>query len=128
VWDVDVVGDIAFLADLNHGLSIWGVEDPASPLYFGQLIGVGPGYRVDAIEGEVLVATGSPGLRTVDTSVCETGCDADFNDDGALNVLDFVTFQLAWVAEDPKADCNADGEFSVLDFVCFQVLFVAGCG
>jgi hypothetical protein len=54
-------------------------------------------------------------------------CPADFNADGALNVLDFVTFQLAWVARNPGADCDDNGNFNVLDFVCYNVLFVAGC-
>lgn len=54
-------------------------------------------------------------------------CPADFNGDGALNVLDFVAFQLGWQAQAPKADCNADGAYDVLDFVCFQLVFVKGC-
>ena len=56
-----------------------------------------------------------------------SGCAADFNGDGALNVLDFVAFQGAFVAQDPDADCDGNGLFNVLDFVCFQTLFSAGC-
>jgi hypothetical protein len=55
------------------------------------------------------------------------GCAADFNGDGSLDVLDFVTFQEAWQAQDPAADCDGSGTFDVLDFVCFQQVFVAGC-
>jgi hypothetical protein len=58
----------------------------------------------------------------------ELGCLGDFNGDGTLNVLDFVAFQLAWVAQEPEADCDGSGDFDVLDFVCFQQAFVAGCG
>ena len=58
---------------------------------------------------------------------CEDLCYPDFNDDGALNILDFVAFQLAWQANDPAADCNDDDAFNLLDFVCFQGLFQAGC-
>lgn len=54
-------------------------------------------------------------------------CDADFNHDCALNILDFVSFQSAFMAGDAAADCNADGQFSILDFVCFQLAFQAGC-
>jgi len=55
------------------------------------------------------------------------GCPADFNGDGALNILDFVDFQDAFTAQDPSADCNGDGALNILDFVCFQGLFQAGC-
>ena len=58
---------------------------------------------------------------------CEDLCYADFNDDGALNVLDFVAFQLAWQAQDPAADCDANAQFQILDFICFQTLFHDGC-
>jgi hypothetical protein len=58
---------------------------------------------------------------------CENLCPADINGDGALNVLDFVAFQLAWQDHDPSADCNDDGSFDITDFVCYQVLYQAGC-
>ena len=54
-------------------------------------------------------------------------CVADVNDDGALNILDFVAFQNLFVQQDPAADCDGDGQFNILDFVCFQNLFQAGC-
>ena len=54
-------------------------------------------------------------------------CTADINEDGILNVLDFVAFQLAWQAQEPIADCDNNGEYDVLDFVCYQQLFQAGC-
>jgi hypothetical protein len=55
-------------------------------------------------------------------------CAADFNGDGALNVLDFVYFQLAWQAKEAAGDCDGNGAWNILDFVCFQQVFVAGCG
>ena len=54
-------------------------------------------------------------------------CAADINGDGALNVLDFVAFQLLWQNADPAADCDDNAAFNILDFVCFQQLFQAGC-
>ena len=54
-------------------------------------------------------------------------CDADLNGDGHLDILDFVTFQNAFVAQDPLADCDQDATFTVLDFICYQTKFVAGC-
>jgi hypothetical protein len=60
-------------------------------------------------------------------SVKGDDCAADCNDDGALNILDFVCFQGIFQAADPDADCNDDGALNILDFVCFQGLFQAGC-
>jgi hypothetical protein len=55
-------------------------------------------------------------------------CPADLNADGALDILDFIAFQLAFQAGDMTADCDADGILTnPLDFICFQQLFLAGC-
>jgi hypothetical protein len=54
-------------------------------------------------------------------------CTADFNSDGALNILDFIAFQIAFLAQDPQADCTGDDLLNVLDFICFQNLFKLGC-
>jgi outer membrane protein assembly factor BamB len=58
---------------------------------------------------------------------CENICPADIDMDGALTVLDFITFQLAWQDADPAADCNKDANFDITDFICYQLLFQAGC-
>lgn len=60
-------------------------------------------------------------------SLEESGCPADFNGDGTLNILDYVAFQSAFVAQDSDADCDDNGQFQILDFVCYQVAFVTGC-
>lgn len=57
----------------------------------------------------------------------EPACAADVNNDGELNILDFVAFQSLFQDGDPEADCNGDGGLDVLDFVCFQGKFVEGC-
>jgi hypothetical protein len=83
-------------------------------------------YRVDLFTAEHeriadLSDSGVLGISAI------TNCLADFNEDGALNILDFVAFQLAWRAGDDAADVNGDGVFDVLDFVAFQGLFFEGC-
>lgn len=55
-------------------------------------------------------------------------CEADVNEDKTVDILDFVQFQLDWIAEDPDADINSDGVFNILDFVTFQIIFKEGCG
>ena len=59
--------------------------------------------------------------------VLALNCANDCNEDGALNVLDWICFQPEWQAMSPAGDCNGDGTYDVLDFVCFQQLFQSGC-
>jgi hypothetical protein len=66
-------------------------------------------------------------IGQIDIEYSTGGCAADFNGDGALNILDFVAFQGAFVQMDPAADCDGNGLFNILDFVCYQALFQEGC-
>lgn len=80
-------------------------------------------YTDDAHDADVVQY---PVLETaIEFSVAN--CIADFNGDGAFDILDFVAFQLAWQKGDSAADCDKDGAFTVLDFVCFQQSFQKGC-
>lgn len=54
-------------------------------------------------------------------------CYADFDGNGALNVLDYIAYQLAWHQGNMDADCNADGVLNILDYVCFHKAWHAGC-
>ncbi|MBK7403552.1 MAG: VCBS repeat-containing protein [Phycisphaerales bacterium] len=54
-------------------------------------------------------------------------CDADFNDDGAVNTLDVLAFLNAWNASDPRADFNGDGAVNTLDVLAFLNAWAAGC-
>jgi hypothetical protein len=56
-----------------------------------------------------------------------SGCEADCNGDGTLNILDFVCFQGLFTSGNLEADCTGDGALNILDFVCFQSAFQAGC-
>lgn len=90
------------------------------------------GIAVALGDGVAFVASALGGVAVQDSGSVyvfsgEVSCAPDMNGDGELNVLDFVTFQMAWVAELGAADCDGDGQFTIVDFVCFQVLFVEGC-
>ena len=61
------------------------------------------------------------------TWTADMDCPADCNQDGTLDILDFVCYQQAFQTEAPLADCDFSGTWSILDFVCFQQAFVAGC-
>jgi hypothetical protein len=94
------------------------------------------GYLLELDDEENIVAAGTfynfnTEARDVMTTRFDAlaggGCGADFNGDGSLNILDFVAFQNAFVAQNPTADCDGNGSLNILDFVCFQGLFKAGC-
>jgi hypothetical protein len=55
-------------------------------------------------------------------------CPADCNEDGALNIFDFLCFSGLVTSEDPRADCNNDGAINIFDFLCFRGLVTQGCG
>lgn len=52
---------------------------------------------------------------------------ADCEDDGDLDIFDFLCFQSAWAAQNPYADCEDDADWDVFDFLCFQDLFTRRC-
>jgi len=54
-------------------------------------------------------------------------CIADCNDDGMVDILDFMCFQEEWQNQTPCGDCNGDGMFDILDWVCFQGEWMQGC-
>ena len=55
------------------------------------------------------------------------GCPADFNADGAVNILDVIAFIAEWDAAGPNADFNADGNINIIDVTDFINTWNAGC-
>jgi len=114
--------------DVIHPDNVLGTS-PGGSFSFGAGMLEISGVEFDAL---VLFTNGPGPFGTVrmgiDNVVIGTaGCVADFNGDGVLNILDFVSFQGAFQAGDERADVNGDGELDILDFVIFQQLFVEGC-
>ncbi len=56
-----------------------------------------------------------------------SGCYADCDGSGVLNVSDYICFQTRFALGEPYADCDGDGVRNVSDFVCFQTSFALGC-
>jgi hypothetical protein len=54
-------------------------------------------------------------------------CYADFNNDGTLDLFDFLEFVNAFNAGDAAADCDNTGDLDLFDFLCFTNGFNAGC-
>jgi hypothetical protein len=110
---MDGDGDLELLAPCGQ------VQTAETTMYLWDLPDTG---GVDSVEMPMFQY--GPGR---DGIVPESGCAADFNGDGAANILDFVAFQIAFVGMDPEADCDGNGMLNILDFVCFQGVFQAGC-
>ena len=58
--------------------------------------------------------------------VVNLGRRSDFNNDGALNVNDFVAYMSGFAAGERAADVNDDCVLNVNDFVAFMALFAGG--
>jgi hypothetical protein len=54
-------------------------------------------------------------------------CRADYNGDGVVNILDFLSFSNDFQAGAPGADINGDGVLNILDFAAFVQIAAAGC-
>jgi len=132
VMEIDVVtGEVSLIGTLDpsHGQFIYSfAHDPWTGVDYvltGQDL-VRRLYEIDFDSLETtLIGTLAEEARIV--GIAGIACAADFNGDGALNVLDFVAFQVAWQAGDERADVNGDGVLDVLDFVAFQGVFAEGC-
>jgi hypothetical protein len=57
---------------------------------------------------------------------CEA-CRVDLDGDGALTIFDFLAFQNAFDAGEPRADFDGDGELTLFDFLAFLNEFQDGC-
>ena len=67
VWDIEVDGDIAFLADKTNGIVVLDVRDPAAPKQVGAMAGGKPSAL--ALKGDVLyVSDYARGLVVVDVT------------------------------------------------------------
>jgi hypothetical protein len=143
VADVDVVSqlappgvdDYAILANEQLGLQVVLVNDPHDPLVIGTvpdsdgasrlLVEVQPMDRFLDEQGHPLKENSHPFtgvlsrediVRILSASIdCETGCDADYDGDGQVDVDDLIGIILAWGTDDPAADLDGDGVVDVGD-------------
>ena len=91
--------------------------------FFGIAVGLGHNAIVGA------AGTDDHGVNAGAAYVFDAGagCAADVNNDGVVDVLDFIEYQVLWQSQSDAADCDANGQFNVIDFVCFQLRFEDGC-
>lgn len=62
-----------------------------------------------------------------DTHFVGFRCAADFNDDGVVDLFDYLDFVAAFASEDPIADFNVDGVIDFFDYLDFVAVFASGC-
>ncbi|MEQ8844281.1 MAG: GC-type dockerin domain-anchored protein [Phycisphaerales bacterium] len=63
----------------------------------------------------------------LDNVVLTYDCVADADDNGELDIFDFIAFQNQFALGDPAADIDGDGSLTLFDFLAFQNAFDAGC-
>jgi len=87
-----------------------------------------PDLDFDTIEKASVTAANVESITVEDIEVDQSApCPPDCNQDGLLNVLDFICFQALFAAGDLAADVNGDNALNILDFIAFQQAFQAGC-
>lgn len=57
----------------------------------------------------------------------DPACRADCEDDGDLDIFDYLCFLNRFVDKDPYADFEGDGDWDIFDFLAFQGAFSLGC-
>ncbi len=124
VTGVALVGSVVFTCEFDADLRC-GLRDPV----FGA-----SGVVADADMDGVPDASDNCSLRPnpsqidTDSDLFGNACDADFNNDGSTNFLDFVQLSSAFLSTDALFDLNGDGSVNFLDIAIFSELFLTPPG
>lgn len=79
------------------------------------------------IGGQFLKVGGQTSVHFAQFGCPDLACIADCDQNGALDIDDFVCFQTRFALSDLGADCDANGALTIDDFLCFQIAFATGC-
>ncbi|MFN0131873.1 MAG: GC-type dockerin domain-anchored protein [Phycisphaerales bacterium] len=82
--------------------------------------------RVNAVTGAVINTFSVPS-DVLAMVMVTTPCAADFDGSGALNILDFVSFNNTYQAGDMRADLTGEGLLNINDYIAFQSAYSVGC-
>ncbi len=102
-WFPEAVGD-----------SISWAGDSTAQLGDGELL-----FSTLITSGGAVPADFKPGVKVGG----DDPCAADCNEDGVLNILDFVCFQTEWQNQTAAGDCDGNGVYKILDLVCYLGVF-----
>ena len=107
-------------------------SDVGTPIASDSVPGNGLGLSYDATTATLYATTQSaPARLTVfqdpDRMVLgEEGCFADFDENGMIDKLDFISFMRAWQGKNTESDCNGDGMHDVLDLLTYMRAYQQG--
>lgn len=123
-----------FQAHYTSGLQVWKL-DPANPLqpqYFGYFdtypeddsaIFSGAWSTYPYFDsGNILISDRKRGLFVV-----RLDCKPDLDDNGVLNIFDYIAFGNLYSAQDPKADWDSNGQFNIFDYIAYGNAYAGGC-
>ncbi len=96
---VQVVGDIAYVADGLEGVKIVNVGNPAAPMLLGSFATGGDARDLAVVGNRAYVATGAPGLRILDVSDPATPTSLGIYNTVGLAGAVQVVGNLAYVAD-----------------------------
>lgn len=80
-----------------------------------------PGWDAETGHGRI------DAFAAVALAITIRDCEADVNQDGVLNALDFSEWLDAFNQGDPRADQNDDGTVNPTDFGAWLINFTSGC-
>ena len=73
------------------------------------------------------VGSDAGGIWQLDNILLAPHCNADFNQDQAIDLFDYLDFVEAFGAGSGAADFNSDGAIDFFDYLDFVAAFTAGC-
>lgn len=84
----------------------------------------------DDVDDETDNCLGAANAQQVDADGDGYGnvCDADFNNDCNVNLVDLVAFKAGFAGSDPVLDLNSDGAINLVDLIMFKARFAAAPG
>lgn len=83
-----------------------------------------------SLETTLLISSNAPDTPALEIPVRANvlnPCPGDWNSDGKLDPLDFLTYLNGWTALDPHTDLDWNGRVDVFDFILFLNAWNAGC-
>ena len=127
IQEYDMAGRILSGFPHDAGRGSLAYESSTDTLWYVKRVGSDTLFQYDKSGNLLQVVVVGFGGNVWGAEFAFQACAADCNQDGDLDVLDFVCFQTEWASQTTAGDCDANGVYNVLDFVCFQQLFQAGC-
>ncbi len=79
--------------------------------------------RVEVRSQAISLTIGGEGFVDGSSKPCVADCD----DNGRLDIFDFLCFQNLFASGSAEADLDGDGQLSIFDFLTFQNAFSQGC-